>query len=90
MTSGIQTTVEVMDHRGRWSQIEATNLHGDRCRLQGNIRKAATYELKLRGVNYLLLRDTDYGAEDIRDDPESWGLKEIAVGFGARIYQVIL
>ena len=86
--SGIQTRVQVMDDRGSWSQIEG-HPSTENVPLQGNIRRAATYELKIRGVNYLLLRDTDYGAEDIRDDPESWGLKEIAVGFGARIYQVI-
>ncbi len=87
--SGIQAAVQVMDDSGSWRQIGGQGSEGD-VKLRGSIRRAATYELHLRGVNYLLMRDTDYGAEDIRDDPEAWGLKEIAAGFGARIYQVIL
>jgi hypothetical protein len=86
---GIPAKIEVLDDGGRWRQAggqtseESVALHGD-------IRRAAIYELHTRNVNYLLMRDVDYGAEDIRDDPESWGLKEIAVGFGARLYRVTL
>jgi hypothetical protein len=87
--SGIQTIIQVLDDKGNWRPVGGQAAE-DNVKLRGNIRRAATYELHVRGVNYLLLRDTDYGAEDIRDDPESWGLKEIAAGFGARIYQVIL
>jgi hypothetical protein len=87
--SGIQTVIQVLDDRGNWRQIggQATE---ENVKLRGNIRRAAVYELHVRGVNYLLMRDTDYGSEDIRENPESWGLKEIAAGFGARIYQVII
>ena len=35
------------------------------------------------------MMDTDYGADDFRDDPESWGLKLVANTAGARLYKVI-
>ncbi len=85
--SGIQAAIQVLDDKGIWQQI-GSQAAVENVQLRGNIRRAAIYELHVRGVNYLLIRDTDYGSEDIRDDPESWGLKEIAAGSGARIYGV--
>ena len=86
---GILSEVEVLDDRGLW-QKAGGNASEESVPLHGDVRRAAIYELHARNVNYLLMRDTDYGAEDIRDDPESWGLKEIALGFGARLYRVTL
>jgi hypothetical protein len=57
--------------------------------VKANIRRAATWEMHLRGVNYLLIGDGDWGSEDIRDDPAGWGLKQIAASYGARLYQVL-
>ncbi|MEO5925939.1 MAG: hypothetical protein ABIR70_19120 [Bryobacteraceae bacterium] len=52
-----------------------------------NARRMATYELHLRGIHYLLLFDSDFGAQDVRDDPEAWGLKQVAKADGARLYK---
>jgi hypothetical protein len=52
-----------------------------------SIRHAATYEMQRRGIHYLLIHDTDAQAEDIRDDPDGWGLSEIAAGEGIRLYE---
>jgi hypothetical protein len=35
------------------------------------------------------MEDTDWGADDMREDTASWGLKEIAKGCGARIYRIV-
>ena len=86
---GTQTEVQVLDDHGSWRQVGGRATE-ESVPMNGNIRKAAIYELRARNVNYLLIRDTDYGAEDLRDDPESWGLEEIAVGYGARLYRVAL
>jgi hypothetical protein len=51
------------------------------------IRHAATFEMQKRGIHYVLIHETDPIAEDIRDDPEGWGLTEIAAGYGVRLYQ---
>ena len=52
-----------------------------------NARRMATYEMHQRGVHYLLLSDTDYGAADVREDPETWGLKLVAEDSGMRLYK---
>jgi hypothetical protein len=35
------------------------------------------------------MQDTDWGADDMIDDPESWGFEVIAKGYGARVYKVV-
>lgn len=71
---------------GAWrplaAQLESIDVYPN-----ANARRMATYELHQRGVHYVLLHDTDFGAEDIRDDPEAWGLEEVAHGGGARLYK---
>jgi hypothetical protein len=52
-----------------------------------SIRHAATYEMAQRGIHYLLIHEADPIADDIRDDPEGWGLTELAAGYGVRLYQ---
>jgi len=54
-----------------------------------NIRRMATYEMHARGVHYLLIYDSNYGAEDFAEDPEVWGLKLIGRSYEARLYQTI-
>ena len=51
------------------------------------VRHAATYEMAQRGIHYLLIHDSDPIADDIRDDPDGWGLTEIAAGYGVKLYQ---
>jgi hypothetical protein len=51
------------------------------------IRHAATYEMAQRGIHYLLIHASDPIADDIRDDPDGWGLTEIAAGYGVKLYQ---
>jgi hypothetical protein len=52
-------------------------------------RRMATRELLARGVNYLLISATDFGADDLRDDPEYWGVEEVASTPQARLYRII-
>jgi hypothetical protein len=54
-----------------------------------NIRRMATYEMHARGVPYLMIYDSNPGADDFAEDPEAWGLKLIGRGYGARLYQTI-
>jgi hypothetical protein len=51
------------------------------------IRPEAIREMSRRGVRYLLVRDTDYGAADYSDDPEGWGLDVAAKSHGATLYR---
>jgi hypothetical protein len=78
----------VTDESGNWIKL-GDDFVNSKQEVTANLRRAATWEMHLRGVNYLLMHDTDWGADDFRDDPEGWGLKEIARGYGARLYEVL-
>ncbi|MFM2124484.1 MAG: hypothetical protein RL328_935 [Acidobacteriota bacterium] len=52
-----------------------------------NARRMATYEMHQLGIHYLLLGDGDFGAADVREDPETWGLKLVAEDSGMRLYK---
>jgi hypothetical protein len=84
---GIVLRPEVKDNGG-WRALEA-NLETRERTSDPQARRAATYELHQRGVHYILVRETDFGAADVRDDPEAWGLLEVASGGGARLYRTI-
>jgi hypothetical protein len=49
----------------------------------------ATYEMHARGIHYLIVGDTNNGAEDFAEDPEAWGLKLIGHTEGERLYRTI-
>ncbi len=52
------------------------------------IRRAATRELKARGIGYLLINDTDYLADDMRKYRKFWGLTELTAIPGIHLYQI--
>ncbi len=82
-----QVIVEAMNDAGKWEDIARgpviTVLDPG-----PNIRRAATRALRDRGIHYLLMHEGDFGAKEMNDDPEGWGLTQIAAGYGVRLYQV--
>ena len=80
--------LESINPAGGWEKI-ADNPMTVHVPVPQGIRRMATYEMHARGVHYLMLYDTNYGAEDFAEDPEAWGLKLIGRGYGARLYQTI-
>jgi hypothetical protein len=84
----VQLQAEALDASGHWvrlskdPELTASN-HKDY-----SLRLAATYEMKARGLHYLLIGDNYPGAADFQDDPEAWGLTEVASGYGIQIYKV--
>ena len=96
-----QVTMDTsLDYANLHWQVESKNPSGQWVKIASNpetlniaapvaIRKWASRELHERGIDYIVMQDTDWGAEDMREDPDSWGVKEIAKGYGARIYKVV-
>jgi hypothetical protein len=74
--------------QGRWVAI-AENPELRLLPIAGSVRLAATAELHARGVNYIMMHDAEWGARDLADDPEAWGLIPIARSGDAMLYQVI-
>ena len=73
---------------GKWANL-AKNPTASTVKPDPNIRRYASRELALRGIHYVLMLDTFPGAFDFRADPEGWGLREVAAGYGVRLYQVV-
>jgi hypothetical protein len=86
--ANIRLQVEAMEPSGRWTKI-AADPKTDLITPPTDIRRWAGRDLHERGIDYILMNDTDWGADDIREDPASWGFQEIARGHGARIYKVV-
>lgn len=84
----VRLQVEMMDQSGNWVKIQSEPRTED-IPAPVAIRRWASMELHARGIDYIVMQDTDWGADDMREDPESWGFKEIARGHGARIYKVV-
>ncbi len=79
--------LETMDAAGHWVPV-AAQLELRNAAYPGLLRRAATYEAHMRGVDYFLIKDDDYGAKDYAEYPESWGWTLIDRGFGASLYRV--
>jgi hypothetical protein len=72
---------------GRWQLLAAAATPGDAPRPLG-LRRAVADELKRRGIDYLLVFDTDNGADDLRLNADLWGLRAVGDYKGARLYQL--
>ena len=96
-----QVRVELSDHRLECSHARGDDgrerARGLRCPLakscvrqqyEGSVRRAAAFELHAHGVDYLLLKDTDYGAKDIAEDPARWGMTRLVYASGASLYRM--
>jgi hypothetical protein len=84
----IRLQVEAMNPTCAWVKI-AADPKTEVIEAPVDIRRWATRELHQRGIDYVLMNDSDWGAEDMREDPGAWGFQEIAKGYGARIYKVV-
>ncbi len=74
---GVAERIEVQTANGEWVNVD-DQLEEVEIDPPPSLRRDITYAMHTRGVDYLLLRDTDFGAVDVLDDPEAWGLVEIA------------
>jgi len=79
--------IETNDENGRWVPVNAT-IEERPVRYSGSIRRSATYEAHLRGVDYFLIRDDDFGASDYAEFSGDWGLTRLEHAYGATLYVV--
>lgn len=86
--SSVTMQVEMMDAGGRWVKL-AANPEVREIPVPLWLRRAATYQLHARGVNYMLVHDGAYGAGDYFEDPDTWGLQIVAREAGVTLYKVV-
>lgn len=51
-----------------------------------DLRAAAVAEIRRRGITHVVIRDTDFGAQDFRDRAPDWGLIQVGEAEGHRLY----
>jgi hypothetical protein len=83
----VRMHVETMDANGVWTPLEAREELREK-QNEGSVRRAAAFELHARGVDYVLLKDTDYGAMDVAENPALWGMTRLVYASGASLYEV--
>lgn len=85
----VRMQLQAMNAAGQWETI-ANEPNEVVIGFKGySSRRMATRELLARGVNYILMMDTDYGADDLREDPEYWGVQTVATAGRATLYRLV-
>lgn len=74
---------------GTWTPL-APSPNEDEVPPMRGLRRAAIEEFQRRGIHYLLIHDSDPGADDFLTKSRVWGLTELAQRGDARIYQITL
>jgi hypothetical protein len=80
-------SLEVNEGDGRWITVPATPVESTVLE-DLNLRKLATEEVKRRGVEYLVVKDSDIGGKDFREYAPQWGLQELKLAGDLRLYKI--
>ena len=86
--ASVKLQAEAMDSGGNWIALSRQPEVSVADHSNYSLRMAATYEMKARGLHYLIIGDDFSGAADFQDDPKAWGLTPVAAGYGIRLYKV--
>ena len=84
----VRVRLEGQDASGQWRQLAAEPETQDRPPIMG-LRRAATGELKLRGIRYILMYDGDFGASDFRKKAALWNMEFAGEARDARLYRIL-
>jgi hypothetical protein len=79
--------LEGMDASGRWITL-ANSAKTSQQPTPGFMGKGAMREFKARGVDYIFLRDSDFGAPEVLENPEAWGLTPAGRVEGGGLYRI--
>jgi len=79
--------LEGADASGAWRTLATDPVETELARPLG-LRRATALELKFRGASYLLVHESDFGAEDYRARSEEWGFTELGESWGFRLYRI--
>lgn len=84
---GLRLELHGRSETGGW-QILAPSPEIDTAPTPPDLRRAAAEELKRRGIDYLLLFDGEFGAEDLRANASQWGVVPAGETRTARLYRL--
>ena len=83
----IRLRLEGMDDTGKWKTLSDAPEQSEGKPLVG-LRRAAADEVKALGIDYLLVYDFDYRADDFTKNARSWGATLLGEHNGARLYRL--
>ena len=83
----VRLRLEGEDAAGRVTQLAGAPEEYDVAPLTG-LRRAATEELKARGISYLVIHESDFRAEDFYQRQPAWGIELIAQRGEGKLYRI--
>jgi hypothetical protein len=84
---GIRLKLEGQCASGQWKLLAAEPQASD-APVPPGLRRAAAEELKRRGIDYLLVFDGEFGADDLHRNAGLWGIRQVGEDKGARLYRL--
>jgi hypothetical protein len=79
--------IDALGADGRWRLLSGAP-ETAAVELAGELKRAATREMKERGVDYIVLFESDYGYGRVAAGPREWGLSIAGELGGARLYKI--
>jgi hypothetical protein len=83
----LRVRLENRDDSGRWVSLADTPRIYDAAAPLG-LRRAAIQELKRRGIDYIIAFEGEEQTDDLRRDPELWGVREVGRDKDATLFQL--
>jgi hypothetical protein len=83
----IRLKLEGMDEAGKWKELAAAPEESE-APAQAGLRRAAIEEVKARGINYMLIADADFGAQDFKARYARWGITFLGEHDHSRLYRL--
>ena len=83
--TGAKLSLEALADGDIWKAVSESPEDADVVR-QAGLRRLAIREFKARGIEYILVADSDFFARDFRGKPELWGITELAQVKDPRLY----
>ncbi len=85
---GIRLHLEGQDAAGAWKPLASQYEVLENAPTPPDLRRTSAEELKRRGIDYLLMFDGEFGADDLQKNAGLWGVRQVAEYQGARLYQL--
>ncbi len=80
--------LEGLDASGQWRLLSAAPLESTLPKVL-DLRRQATREMQARGIDYLLVMQSDYGSDDFDKNRELWGLKLLRDLTSSKLYEIV-
>jgi hypothetical protein len=77
----------VAELNGTWTRLQSKQT-SSKSPKRADLRMAVHDEFKAAGIHWILIREGDFGADDLRDRSPYWGVTQIAEVHGFRLWKL--